>query len=146
MFASATKKELKFGETDFIVIRKLSGYQLDICRDESQARNVGHLRRLGGELITAMNSAEMNQAAARLKEKKAEEAISPEAKAKARLAEFDRMTTLKQGIVSWSASNSVTDEGLRDLDDETSQTTFEEIIDLTLPSTAQIEATEEKGA
>jgi len=141
MFASATKKELKFGDTDFITVRKLSGYQLDLCRDEAQAKNVGHLRRLGGELITAMNSNEMNEAASKLKESRAEKkAADP----KAKYGEFDRMTTLKQGIVAWSAGE-VTDVGLQDLDDATAQETFEGIIDLTLPSIAQQEAIEEKG-
>ena len=140
MFASATKKELKFGD-GFITIRKLSGYQLDLTRDEAQAKNVGHLRRLGGELITAMNSNEMNEAAAKLKEKRAEtKAANP----KAKYDEFDRMTTLKQGIVTWSAGE-VSDDGIRDLDDETAQETFEAIIDLTLPSKAKQEAIEEKG-
>jgi len=143
MFASATKKELKFGDSDFIVIRKLSGYQLDLCRDEASARNVGHLRRLGGELLTAMNSAEMEKAAAKLKEKRAEK---KESDPKAKYEEFDRMTTLKQGIVSWSAGTDVADEGLRDLDEETAQSTFESIIDLTLPSLAQITVQEEKGS
>ena len=142
MFASATKKELKFGDADFIVIRKLSGYQLDLTRDEAQAKNVGHLRRLGGELITAMNSTEMNEAASNLKEKRAEKkAANP----KAKYEEFDRMTTLKQGIVNWSAGSDVSDDLIRDLDDETAQETFEAIIDLTLPSQAQLELVEEKG-
>ncbi len=142
MFASKTQKVLQFVEGDSITIRKLSGYQLDLVRDEAAARNVGHLRRLGGELLTAMNSDEMNAAATQLKEKRAEKkATDP----KAKYEDYDRMTALKQGIVSWSPSTDVSDEGLRDLDEETAQTTFEEIIDLTLPSKAEAEVIEEKG-
>jgi len=138
MFASSTKKELKFGD-GFITIRKLSGYQLDLCREEAQARNVGHLRQLGGELLTAMNSAQMNKAAETLKEKKAETA-APD-----RYAGYDRQTTLKQGIVAWSAGD-VTDDKLRDLDEDTAQETFKEIIDLTTPPKVVAEKREEKDS
>lgn len=137
MFASETKKELKFGEA-FIVVRKLSGYQLDLAREEAQARSIGHLRKLGGELITAMNSAQMERAAAQLADEREEDK-----RANGRYAGFDRMTVLKQGIVTWSAGE-ITDERLRDLDEETAQSTFEAIVDLTIPTDAEAEAKQEK--
>ena len=141
MFASQTKKELKFDGDAFIVIRKLSGYQLDLCRDEASARNVGQLRRLGGELLTAMNSAQMEKAADKLKEGRENDKKAPNPKAK--YADYDRQTTLKQGIVNWSAGD-VTDKGLQDLDEETAEATFEAIIDLTVPSKVQAEQIDEK--
>jgi hypothetical protein len=56
------------------------------------------------------------------------------------------MTSLKQGIVTWSAGSDVSDDLIRDLDEETAQATFEAIIDLTVPSKAQLELVEEKGS
>ena len=140
MFASSTKKELKFGE-GFITIRKLSGYQLDLARDEAQARNVSHLRRLGGELLTAMNSSQMNEAAQQLKEKRNTEKAAPNPAAK--YADYDRQTTLRQGIVNWSEGE-VDAAKLQDLEESVAQETFEAIIDLTVPSKVQAEATTEK--
>ncbi len=142
MFASSIKKDLSFGD-DSIQIRKLSGYQLDLARDEAAAKNIGQLRRLGGELVVAMNSNEMNEAAKKIKEKKAEK---KENDPKAKYEDFDRMTSLKQGIITFGAGRPSTDELIRDLDEETAQTTFEAIIDLTIPSKAEFEATEEKGS
>lgn len=133
MFASVTKREVKFGD-DFVVIKKLSGYQLTLARDEKQAVNVGNLRRLGGELLTAIQSSQVEQAAENLRKKTGEDE---------RYAEYDRMTVLKYGIVNWSAGE-VTNERLRDLEEDVAQKVFQEIIDLTLPSKVQADQQEEK--
>lgn len=140
MFASVTKRELKFGE-GFITIRKLSGYQLDLAREEASARQIGHLRKLGGELITAMNSSEVNRAAAHLQEKQKDETET----AKQRYVGYDRMTVLTQGIVAWSAGD-VTPEKIRDLEEDVAQETFEAIVDLTVPPKVRAEQQEEKDS
>lgn len=137
MFASETKHEIKFGD-DFVTVRKLSAYQLDLARDEAQARNVNHLRRLGGELLTAINSQNVAAAAERIKEKRAEP--NPNA----RYDGLDRMTVLSHGIVAWSRGD-VTPEKLRDLDEEVADKVFKKIVDITVPPRAEAEAATEKG-
>ena len=126
MFASKTRKDIKVGQ-ETITIRKLSGYQLDLAKQEQDIIQAGSLRRMGGEILTALRSDEVTKVASNLKKK----GTTPDDKLK--YIVYHRNTVLHHGIVAWSAGE-VTDEQIRDLEEGVTQKVFEAIVDLTLPS------------
>lgn len=114
MFASKTKKDLKFGE-ETITVRKLSGNEIDRAHEVKSVAQIANLRAMGGDVLKAIRSEEVAKAAAAVK-------ADPR---KRRLDALDRATVLAAGICSLAS------EQISDLEEVVAQEVFEAIVDLT---------------
>jgi hypothetical protein len=122
MFASHTKKTVKFGE-ESITIHKLSGAQIDRAYQVKNSDQVRALRELGGDILAALrNSSDVEQARERMADKD---------KRQVRLDALDKHTVLESGIESWSASNPVNADCIAGLEVDVRDQLFEAIVDLT---------------
>lgn len=118
MFASKVTKEIAVGD-ERVMLRKLSGAQLDEASKVRQFAVAQVTRQMGAELLKAF------------RETPAVESEQDEAaRRQARYLSYDRLTVLKMGIVWWSVDEKPTAEKIADLDEPTMQRLFEEILDL----------------
>lgn len=127
-FAAAVRKEINIGEDTFHV-RKLSWHSLDKASQARQLAHIADLRALGGDLMKAIRSDALDEAAQSLAAKRA----TPEGRQKERYANYDREEVLVAGVTSWSLDRSVSRESVRDLDPETADALHRAILDLSLP-------------
>ncbi len=130
VFASQHKQEITVGDLA-VIIRKLSGKSLRAAREVRTMSDAKSTRAIGGEVLKALNEDREEREQKRkptLKQRKA-----------ARLALYDRDDILRRGVDSWSDGRSILD-GLDDLDEPSSQTLYEAIIELSL---GPVEADEE---
>ena len=78
------------GETETVVIRKLSHTQLKAAARARQSEGVGFMREMGGELLKALRESD-TATVKRIQETQ-----------EADINNYDRDTLLKLGVVSWS--------------------------------------------
>jgi len=140
MFAHRITKivEVQDGEDTVLVhIRKLSAVELREANEAKQAEIATLAKNMGPALMGEF------QRAAKEKDEKAPAAYprpvptpkTPEELKVAREAQFygyERMTTLKRGIVRWGVKETV-EEGIPLLDEETCELLFREIMELSIP-------------
>jgi hypothetical protein len=122
VFASQFKEKVVVGDLE-VIIRKLSGKSLRAGREVRTMVDAKSTRAIGGEVLKALNEDREEREARKkptLKQRKAQ-----------RLALYDRDDILRRGVDSWSDGRSILD-GLDDLDEPSSQTLFEAILDLSL--------------
>ena len=126
IFASYTQQTvlIPFDAPETVTIRKLSGRQLEKCRESNQLASVEALKRMGGaalqrELAALSESTKMADLVATA-------TADP-------LTSYDRLMVLQLGIVAWSYSEAVTPGTIEDLSEEAAMFLAREILALTLP-------------
>lgn len=139
MFASNVKKQVEIQDGETLVsvtIKKLSARILVKASETRQQASMKASKELGGELIEVFRKDAQQKADAA--DKDAEDP-TPEEKLKAlkekreaQYALYDRDEILMKGIDSWTAPVK-REEGIEDLDEETSEKLHREILDLSLP-------------
>jgi hypothetical protein len=137
MFASRTKKQIQVGageEAGTVTIRKLSAKSLDKARMARQSVAAALTSQFGADLIRAFRET------AAMKPQEVPGVEDPEA----RYAQYDRETVLLQGIESWTFKEALT-AGIPDLDEESSELLFREIVDLSDPLKAEAERVEKNA-
>jgi hypothetical protein len=137
VFASQHKEEITVGDLA-VIIRKLSGKSLRAAREVRTLSDAKGTRALGGEVLKALNEDREERTAKRKPTK--------EQRHLARLALYDRDDILRRGIDSWSEKGVGIIDGLEDLDEKSSQTLFEAIIELSLGKLEEDEAADRKAA
>jgi hypothetical protein len=157
MFASRVTRDVEVegegGAAVFVTVQKLSARSLEKAREAKSAAQLASLRAASKDMLQVWRSAEVEEAAKRLAEKRAQEVADPKARAKARYDAHDREHVLLAGVVRWTAKAPngepipVAPEHLLDLDEATAQTLHEAILDLSLPplDPADAEAVLAKG-
>jgi len=133
MFASQVKKQVTVGsgpDAIVVTIRKLSARSLDKAREQRQITGAETIARFGPDMVKAFREAARDRTPEQIRSA----AEAPDA----RYGEFDRDLVLTQGIESWTASVPLKD-GLADLDEETAEFLFHEIVDLSAPPKAVVE-------
>ena len=140
MFASRITKEIET-PTDpayTVTIRQLSGRAKARCQEAVISRAAGLVERIGG----AQAFAEIQKLGG---EREVREAVDRDP-----AQSYDQPTVLVEGIVSWTATEDVTPEQIDDLEPETSDLLFREILRLsriavTAADTADDEAARKNG-
>lgn len=126
MFASKTTKEITVGELR-VTLQKLSRRVLDEASDAQRVK-VAKMFRDAGPSFTAALQAENSR-----RTKKVEAVPTLEERRNARYASYDPDVVLRKGIRTWSSPTKIS-EGVEDLDFETSELLFHELIDMSLPA------------
>jgi len=111
-----------------VTIRKLSWKSLEKAKEAQSITAATSLRAYGGDLMKALRSDTVNEAAKLHAEKKA----SQSEQVKARYAEYDREAVLSKGIDSWSYGE-LNPERILELEEETADKLHRAILDLSLP-------------
>jgi len=127
MFASRIKKTVTLQdgeETVTVIIRKLSHNSLEKASDVRQGTVAKMARQYGAEMMTSLKD---------YTPPKPEETKAPVDAKKSRYSGYDRSTVLLSGVESWSVPVKLSSQSLDDLDEETAQMLFEEILELSLP-------------
>jgi len=143
MFASRVTKEVEVDDGESLVkvtIQKLSARALDKAREAKSIAQLTAMRPASKDMWQGMRSAEMDRLADELKEKRANEAADPKARARARYDLHDREHVLQAGIVRWTSVTLLSEKALDDLDEATAQKLHEAILDLSLPPLDPVEA------
>lgn len=141
MFASQTTKTVDI-EGITVVIRKLSWKSL---------RNASEKHTEGAMAVASKVTPDMMRILGEMGGKKAAADASPESPAPqeqtdplARYRVYDMATVLVAGIKSWSSEKKLPD-GIEDLDTESAEKLFREIIDLSIPTPEQEAAARKNG-
>jgi hypothetical protein len=123
-----------------VTIRTLSGRSLEKARLASTIEQGPAVRSLGGEVIKALQSPELDALAEELKAKKADP--------KERYKRYDRFSTLVAGIKRWSCQDKVelSPKAIEDLKEPDAQKIFEAIIDRSDPAPAVAAAVGKDGS
>ena len=108
--------EIPHEPNEWMVLRKLSWKQLEAASDVKTAAQLEQMKRLGGDLISAMQKAAGDR---------------QQAPGDA----YDRAVVLAGGIVQWSYEPAVSGETIYQLDEETAAWAFREILGLNAPRT-----------
>jgi hypothetical protein len=137
IFASQTKKTITVGGDVDVIIRKLSAASLRKAREVRMMEDAKHTRAIGGEVLKALHGGSDDPQAPKKEP-------TPEQKKNARFALYDREDLLLRGIESWTAEKPV-DTGIAELDEETSRTIFEAIVELALGPLEPAAVEEGKG-
>jgi hypothetical protein len=124
MFASQTKSTVAIGDV-VVTIRKLSARSLDKASEARQATAAAVARGFGADMIQALKVTEPAPLAPVV--------LTLAEQIKARYTSYDRASTLRAGIASWTAPQPL-EEGIADLDEESAQKLHEAILDLSLPA------------
>lgn len=126
-----------------VSIRKLSRRTLRRAATNKSIDQAGNLKALGGDVVKALNSKELEEIQKRLKAaKKTAEELRKE-----RYASFDEDVILDAGIESWTYPVKVDAASIEKLDDESAKKLFEEIVDFSCGPIDEAEAEElPKGA
>lgn len=133
MFASRVKKKVELKDGDdvvYVTIRKLSASSLEKASDVAQGASLASLRAMGPEVAKALRETEKDKPE-----------VKPEISAKKRYAAYDRSTVLRAGVESWTAKEKLPG-ALDDLDEDAANTLHREIVDLSAPAAAVLEAAE----
>ena len=148
MFASRVTKDVVLNDGDLdvtVTVQKLSARALEKAREARTVSQAAPLRAMGGDILKAMRSESMDEAAASLRAKRA----TLEGAKKERYDAHDRFTVLQSGIVRWRGADlpAVSQESIEDLDEDSAQKLHEEILDLSLPpiDPAELEERAAKG-
>lgn len=134
MFASRVTKDVVLNDGDLdvtVTIQKLSARALEKAREAKTISQAAPLRAMGGDILKAVRSESMDEAAASLRAKRA----TIEGAKKERYDAHDRFTVLQAGIVRWRGADlpPVSPKSVEDLDEDSAQRLHEEIVDLSLP-------------
>jgi hypothetical protein len=143
MFAKRITKDVEVNEGDKVVsvtIQKLSGRALRHAQEQQTISELTSMRAASRDMWAGLRSAEAEELAQRVADKKKKETADPKARAKARYAAHDRTHVLNAGIVRWNASVPLTPESIDELDEETCEKLHEAILDLSLPPLDPVEA------
>ena len=136
MFANKITKvvTVKDGDEDVsVTIRKLSARSLDKASLARQAAIAETARTLGPDMLKAFQDADAKKDAVAI--------LDP---AEARYGAYDRGTTLTAGIASWTAKIDL-QEGINELDEDTADFLFKEIVALSVPTPEEQEAASGKS-
>ena len=104
MFASRITKEVRIGK-DTVTIRALSGRAKERAQQATMTRAASMLAQVGGADAVRSAPSERDPASA-----------------------FDQQTVLREGIISWTADEPVTDETVGDLETEAADSLCREIL------------------
>lgn len=137
MFASRSTRDVAIG-VETVTVRKLSGPQARRARDVRNAEQVKALRDMGGDVLKALKSGELDKIAVDVK---ADPVARSAAERKARYDAFDRATVLTCGVVRWTCGD-VTPKAIDDLEDWAAQAIHEAIVDFTFPTVEEAKAAE----
>lgn len=139
MFASQVKKTVEIGERSY-QIRMLSWKSLDKAKDARQMSGAAHLRALGGEIMKALRSDNVDEMAKAVAEKDA----TPEGRAKLRYDAYDRELVLNAGVTQIEGELA-TPATVADIDPTTADRLYREILDLSLGPIDPAEAEAAQG-
>jgi hypothetical protein len=128
LFAKHSTKVVEIGDVQ-VTVRKLSWKSLEKAKVAKSAEQAASLRPYGGEVVKALHSPELTEAAANLKKKKND----PGERLKAHYERFDRSSVLYAGIVSWSIEDKVNPEAIDDLEEAVAEELHRQIVDLSAP-------------
>lgn len=137
MFAHRITKsiDLHDGETEVqVVIRKLSARSLEKAADQKSIDAGKTMRAWGADLLDSIEQ--------RRKEQEREKKSDPK---QARYNNYDRESVLIAGIQSWTCEGITIPDGVKELDEETAELLFHEIIDLSLPPIDKEKIEQEEG-
>lgn len=132
------RKEVVVGEDTFRV-RKLSWKSLEKAQQARATSQAGHLRALGGDILKALRSDELEEVAKSLAAKK-----TPEELAKARYDSYDREEILVAGIETRNGEAMSRESIIAELDKPTAEALHREIVDLSDPAPEAVEAAQGK--
>ena len=147
MFASRTKKTIDIDGVS-VTIRKLSANSLENASEARQGKSVQMAKAFGPEMFRVLR--EQTPELETALDNVAAEKMSPDARARARYALYDRATVLRAGIESWNATDDrgkdvPVSTGVDDLDEDASRTLHEAILDLSLGPLDEDEAAALEG-
>jgi len=131
MFASDVKSTVAVDGGE-VVIRKLSARSLEKASEARQAAVAATTRNLGKDMLELIRSSDGPNRPA------PDPAVS-------RYGAYDRFTVLTQGVVSWSFDRKVDQASLDDLDEGAAEKLFRAIVDLSVPTREQSEASEKNA-
>jgi hypothetical protein len=131
-FASSVKKQVILGDETFN-IRMLSWHSLEKASQARQLAQIADLRALGGDLMKALRSDGIADAAAEAAKSLAAKRATPEGRKKERYEKYDREEVLVASVETWTLPKPVSRESIKDLDPETAAALHREILDLSLP-------------
>ena len=123
--------------TGQVTIRKLSARSLDKAREARQIAAAQLTAKMGPEMISAFRDAS--------KDKGEKPVVSAEDNPDVRYQVYERAHILSAGVTSWTFEVDLK-EGIEDLDEESAEFLFREIIDLSDPAPKVDEATQKKDA
>lgn len=137
MFASRITKQILVRDDDGqdvpVILRKLSARQLRKAFDVHQLELGETVRRYGAEFMRQIG--EEHEKKQKTKEEKEAE----------RFSQYDRDTVLNAGVASWALKLDIA-KGLQDLDEETSELLFTEIMRMSKPTPEEEEGKDDYGS
>ena len=128
MFASQTRKVVDIGDGHKVEVRKLSARQLEEAAAAAQAKTFANLRAAGPEFLLGI-----------LNDPNAEQRARGASRADKRSSTYDRATVLRHGVLRVDGE-AVKAADIDDFDEASATSTFEAILDLTLPPVAEADA------
>lgn len=134
------KKTVVIGE-DSYGIRKLSWKSLEKASDARTSAQTSQVRELGGDILKALRSDAMDEAAKKVEDAK----NTPEGRAKARYDAYDREQILVAGVETRNGEKLSRQQILDDLDKPTAETLHREIVDLSDQPGEETEAAQGKS-
>ena len=136
MFASRVTKDIKTPSTPSytVTIRALSGRAKERCQQATLTKAASMVEQMGGAAVLEQ-----------IQKLGGEKAVKDEVEDKTPAAAFDKDQVLMDGVVSWTAKEPVTPDTLGDLEGDTSDVLFKEILTLSnVPVTADDVTKQEK--
>lgn len=110
--------EIPHESGEWMEIKKLSWAQLEAASDVASMAALERIGKMGGDVIAAIKGATVDQE-------------------RAPGSEYDKAAVLKSGILRWSYDAKVTTDTINQLDKETADWAFEQILGLNKPRTEE---------
>jgi|TARA_R110000824_G_scaffold32908_7_gene106118 hypothetical protein len=119
------KVEIPHEDGEWVELRQLSWTAMEEAIDAKQERDVGQVKRMGGDVFEAiMRSA-----------KKKDDDEEEKTKGRTGYESYDQETLIRKSVVSWSYDGKPTVERIRDLDSKTAKWLSLEIYERNKPPT-----------
>ena len=119
------KVDIPHEEGEWVELRQLSWTAMDEAVDAKQERDVGQVKRMGGDVFEAI------MRSAKPKEDKDEE----KPKGRTGYEAYDPETLIRKSVVAWSYEGKVTLDKIRDLDSKTADWLAREVYERNKPPT-----------